>query len=79
MTTQTDALVLGGGPAGYVASLRAAQFGAQVVLIEEEKIGGVRPDVSSIPTRALLPSAEVYRVFHVLRKPLPVPQEREGR
>jgi hypothetical protein len=49
------------------------------VLIEEEEIGGVRPNVGGIPNRALLPRAEVYRVFHVLCKPLPDLQEREGR
>jgi len=60
---QTDIAILGGGPGGYVAALRAAQLGAQVVLIEEKTIGGVCLNVGCIPTKALLRSAEVYRAF----------------
>jgi dihydrolipoamide dehydrogenase len=63
MTIQTDVAILGGGPGGYVAALRAAQLGAQVVLIEEDQIGGVCLNVGCIPTKALLRSAEVYRTF----------------
>lgn len=63
MMIQTDIAILGGGPGGYVAALRAAQLGAQVVLIEENKIGGVCLNVGCIPTKALLRSAEVYRTF----------------
>ena len=63
MTVQPDIAILGGGPGGYVAALRAAQLGAQVVLIEEDKIGGVCLNVGCIPTKALLRSAEVYRTF----------------
>jgi pyruvate/2-oxoglutarate dehydrogenase complex dihydrolipoamide dehydrogenase (E3) component len=48
------------------------------VLIEEEKSGGVRPNVSGVPTKALLPSVEVYGIFHVLCKLVRDPQEREG-
>jgi len=63
MTIQTDIVVLGAGSGGYVAALRAAQLGAQVVLIEENKIGGVCLNIGCIPTKALLRSAEVYRTF----------------
>lgn len=63
MAIQTDIAILGGGPGGYVAALRAAQLGAQVVLIEENKIGGVCLNVGCIPTKALLRSAEVYRTL----------------
>jgi dihydrolipoamide dehydrogenase len=63
MRIQTDIAVLGGGPGGYVAALRAAQLGARVVLIEECKLGGVCLNVGCIPTKALLRSAEVYRTF----------------
>jgi len=63
MTIQTDIAILGGGPGGYVAALRAAQLGARVTLIEENKIGGVCLNVGCIPTKALLRSAEVYRTF----------------
>ena len=63
MMIQTDIAILGGGPGGYVAALRAAQLGAQVALIEEKAIGGVCLNVGCIPTKALLRSAEVYRTF----------------
>jgi len=63
MTIQTDIAILGGGPGGYVAALRAAQLGAQVALIEEKAIGGVCLNVGCIPTKALLRSAEVYRTL----------------
>jgi dihydrolipoamide dehydrogenase len=61
--TRTDIAILGGGPGGYVAALRAAQLGARVALIEENKIGGVCLNVGCIPAKALLRSAEVYRTF----------------
>ena len=60
---QKDIAILGGGPGGYVAALRAAQLGAQVALIEEKEIGGVCLNVGCIPTKALLRTAEVYRTF----------------
>jgi dihydrolipoamide dehydrogenase len=63
MTVRADVAVLGGGPGGYVAALRAAQLGAQMVLIEEHRIGGVCLNVGCIPTKALLRSAQVYRTF----------------
>ncbi len=63
MTIQTDIAILGSGPGGYVAALRAAQLGAQVALIEEKAIGGVCLNVGCIPSKALLRSAEVYRTF----------------
>ena len=50
--------VLGGGPAGYVAAIRAAQLGATVVLVEEKEIGGVCLNIGCIPTKALLKTAE---------------------
>jgi len=63
MTIQTGIAVLGGGPGGYVAALRAAQLGARVTLIEENLVGGVCLNVGCIPTKALLRSAEVYRTI----------------
>jgi len=50
--------VLGGGPAGYVAAIRAAQLGADVVLVEEKELGGVCLNRGCIPTKALLKTAE---------------------
>ncbi|MDR1242027.1 MAG: dihydrolipoyl dehydrogenase [Deltaproteobacteria bacterium] len=52
--------VIGGGPGGYVAALRAAQLGAEVTLIEQGKLGGVCLNVGCIPTKALLHAAEVF-------------------
>ena len=63
MTIQAEIAILGGGQGGYVAALRAAQLGAQVVLIEEDKVGGVCLNLGCIPTKSLLRSAEVYRTF----------------
>ncbi len=54
----TKLAVLGGGPAGYVAAIRAAQLGADVVLIEEAKVGGVCLHAGCIPTKALLRTSE---------------------
>lgn len=51
--------VIGGGPGGYVAAIRAAQLGAEVVLIEKNKLGGTCLNVGCIPTKALLHSAQL--------------------
>jgi dihydrolipoamide dehydrogenase len=58
----SDPVVIGGGPGGYVAALRAAQLGARVTLVEAERLGGVCLNVGCIPTKALLWSAEVYHL-----------------
>jgi dihydrolipoamide dehydrogenase len=60
MAERYQVLVIGGGPGGYVAALRASQLGARVALVEETYIGGVCLNVGCIPTKALLRSAEVY-------------------
>lgn len=52
--------VIGGGPGGYVAAIRAAQLGADVTLIEKNALGGTCLNVGCIPTKALLHTAEVY-------------------
>ena len=54
-----DVAVLGGGPGGYVAAIRAGQLGLKTVLIEKEKVGGTCLHWGCIPTKALLESAEV--------------------
>lgn len=56
-------LIIGGGPAGYVSALRAAQLGLDVVLIEQRDIGGTCLNRGCIPTKALLKSASVLREF----------------
>jgi len=53
-------VVIGGGPGGYVAAIRAAQLGAQTHLIEKENLGGTCLNVGCIPTKALLHTAELY-------------------
>lgn len=60
---QKHIVVIGGGPAGYVGAIRAAQLGAKVTLIEKENLGGTCLNVGCIPTKALLASAAVYGHF----------------
>ena len=55
---KTTIAVIGGGPGGYVAAIRAAQLGAEVTLIEKNKMGGTCLNVGCIPTKVLLHSAE---------------------
>lgn len=55
-----DLLVLGSGPGGYVAAIRASQLGMKVGIIEREKLGWDLPQLGLIPTKALLKSAQVY-------------------
>ncbi len=55
-----DVAVIGGGPGGYVAAIKAAQSGLKTVLFEREKLGGVCLNKGCIPTKSLLKSASVY-------------------
>ncbi len=55
-----DVLVLGSGPGGYPAAIRASQLGKKVAIIEKESLGGVCLNWGCIPTKALLKSAQVY-------------------
>ncbi len=60
MTDQSfDLIVIGGGPGGYVAAIRAAQLGKNVAVVEREHLGGICLNWGCIPTKALLRSAEV--------------------
>jgi dihydrolipoamide dehydrogenase len=56
-----DLLVIGGGPGGYVAAIRAAQLGLRTAAIEREHLGGICLNWGCIPTKALLRNAELYR------------------
>ena len=58
-----DLVVIGGGPAGYVAAIRAGQLGKKVACIEMERAGGTCLNWGCIPTKALLKSAELYRTM----------------
>lgn len=63
MTRHFDVVVLGAGPGGYVAAIRAAQLGKTVAVIEERYWGGVCLNVGCIPTKALLRNAELAHTF----------------
>lgn len=56
-----DLIIIGGGPGGYVAAIRAAQLGIRTALVEREHIGGICLNWGCIPTKALLRSAEIFR------------------
>jgi dihydrolipoamide dehydrogenase len=65
MATRTfDVIVIGAGPGGYVAAIRAAQLGKKVVIVERENLGGICLNWGCIPTKALLRSAEVFHLMH---------------
>ncbi len=64
MPNQFDVIILGGGPAGYVAAIRAAQLGMSTALVERDKLGGVCVNIGCIPTKALLHSAYLANVLH---------------
>jgi dihydrolipoyl dehydrogenase len=61
-----DLIVLGGGPGGYVAAIRAAQLGMKTALIERDQLGGICLNWGCIPTKTLLRSSEIYRLLHRL-------------
>ena len=63
MANTFDVVILGGGPAGYVAAIRAAQLGMTVAVVEREKLGGVCVNIGCIPTKALLQSAYIANVL----------------
>jgi len=58
-----DVAIIGSGPGGYVAAIRASQLDLKVVLIERENLGGICLNWGCIPTKALLKSAETYAMF----------------
>jgi dihydrolipoamide dehydrogenase len=58
-----DVIILGGGPAGYVCAIRAAQLGLSTAVVEKEKLGGVCVNIGCIPTKALLYSARTASVI----------------
>src|SRR5688500_8848005 len=60
MANQYDIIVIGGGPGGYVAAIRAAQLGFKTAVVEREHLGGICLNWGCIPTKALLRSAEIY-------------------
>lgn len=61
LAREYDLVILGGGTGGYVAAIRAAQYGLKVAIVEKDKLGGTCLHRGCIPTKSLLRSAEVYR------------------
>ena len=67
MADQTfDLVVIGGGPGGYVAAIRAAQLGLKTAVVEREHLGGICLNWGCIPTKALLRSSEINHLLHHL-------------
>jgi dihydrolipoyl dehydrogenase len=67
MTDRTfDLIVLGSGPGGYVAAIRAAQLGLKAAIVERERLGGICLNWGCIPTKALLRASELYHLLHRL-------------
>ncbi|AUM74307.1 dihydrolipoyl dehydrogenase [Paracoccus jeotgali] len=64
MAQNFDVIVIGTGPGGYVAAIRAAQLGLKVACVERENLGGICLNWGCIPTKALLRSAEVFHLMH---------------
>ena len=60
MSTKYDLIVIGSGPGGYVAAIRASQLGMKVGVVEKAELGGVCLNWGCIPTKALLKSANVF-------------------
>src|SRR2546423_8956593 len=61
-----DLIVIGGGPGGYVAAIRAAQLGMKTGLVERDQLGGICLNWGCIPTKALLRASEIYHLLHHL-------------
>ncbi|MGH7120514.1 MAG: dihydrolipoyl dehydrogenase [Acetobacteraceae bacterium] len=64
--TNFDLIVLGAGPGGYVAAIRAAQLGMKTAVVERENLGGICLNWGCIPTKALLRAAEIHHLLHHL-------------
>ena len=67
MDQSYDVAIIGSGPGGYVAAIRAAQLNLKTVLIERENLGGICLNWGCIPTKALLKSAETYAFFQYIQ------------
>jgi dihydrolipoamide dehydrogenase len=64
MADTYDLVVLGSGPGGYVAAIRAAQLGMKTAIVEREQLGGICLNWGCIPTKALLRTAEIFHLMH---------------
>jgi dihydrolipoamide dehydrogenase len=63
-----DVLIIGSGPGGYVAGIRASQLGLKAAVIERDKVGGVCLNIGCIPSKALIHQAELFRSLPALRE-----------
>lgn len=63
VTNETDVLVIGAGPGGYVAAIRAAQLGKKVTIVDRQYVGGVCLNVGCIPSKALITAAHQYETI----------------
>ena len=61
--TNFDVVIIGGGPGGYVAAIRAAQLGLKTAVVEEKNMGGICLNWGCIPTKALLRTSEIYSLM----------------
>jgi len=66
MAENFDIVVVGGGPGGYVAAIRASQLGMKTALVERENLGGICLNWGCIPTKALLRASEINHLLHSL-------------
>ncbi len=64
--TNFDVVIIGGGPGGYVAAIRAAQLGMKTAVVEKQHMGGICLNWGCIPTKALLRTSEIYHLMHNL-------------
>ena len=64
MGSKYDIIIIGSGPGGYVAAIRASQLGMKVAVVEREELGGICLNWGCIPTKALLKSAQVFEYIH---------------
>ena len=63
-STKFDVIVLGSGPGGYVAAIRASQLGLKTAVVEAEDLGGICLNWGCIPTKALIKSAQVFEYIN---------------
>ena len=68
MSESFDAIVIGGGPGGYVCAIRCAQLGMKTAVVERENLGGICLNWGCIPTKALLRSSEIWHTLHRLKE-----------
>src|SRR3546814_3653522 len=68
MADTFDLIVLGSGPGGYVAAIRASQLGLKTAIVERENLGGICLNWGCIPTKALLRTSEIYHYMKQAEK-----------